>query len=102
MLKESIEKIRQAETLAEQDKTACRVRLQQLLTEAQQQADAQARQAREILRQEREDLLAQAEAEAALIREDILQQTAMECQRLKALAGRNLSRAIQTILSVEV
>ena len=102
MLKESIQKIDQAEAQAEQDKLACHSRLRQLLAEARQKADAQALQARALLRQEREDLLTQTEAEAALIREDILQQTAVECQRLGAQARKNLSRAIQTILSAEV
>lgn len=102
MLEESIRKIREAEAQAEEDKNACRARLQRMLAETEAQAAALAAQARETLRQEREALLDQAEKEAARTRDAILQKTADTCDLLRSQARQNSPRAIALILSKEV
>lgn len=102
MLEESIRKIRETEARAEEEKNACRARLQRMLAETENQAAALSAQARETLRQEREALLDQAEKEAARTRDAILRKTADACDLLRAQARQNSPRAIEIILSKEV
>ena len=83
MLEESIRTIQEAEQRAEQDKAACRARIQRMLADAEAQAADLAVQAGDTLRREQASLLAKAEAEAAADREIILQQAAGQCQKGK-------------------
>ena len=53
----------------------------------------------EIIRQERAALLAQAEAQAAAIREEILEEARRECNLLQAQAQQNREQALAYILS---
>ena len=102
MLEESIRTIQEAEQRAEQDKAACRARIQRMLADAEAQAADLAVQAEDTLRREQASLLAKAEAEAAADREIILQQAAGQCDALRAKALQNSNRAIGAILAGEV
>ena len=95
MLEDSIRKIREAEARVEEEKNACRTRLQRMLTETETQAT-------ETLRRERKALLDQAEKEAAAARDAILKKAAEDCDILRAQARKNGARAIETILTKEV
>ena len=100
MLEESIRTIQEAEQRAEQDKAACRARIQRMLADAEAQAADLAVQAEDTLRREQASLLAK--AEAAADREIILQQAAGQCDALRAKALQNSDRAIGAILAGEV
>ena len=102
MLEESIRTIQEAEQRAEQDKAACRARIQRMLADAEAQAADLAVQAEDTLRREQASLLAKAEAEAAADREIILQQAAGQSDALRAKALQNSDRAISAILAGEV
>ena len=64
MLDDTIRKIKEAEEAAEQEKAACRARLQRMLADAEQDAAAMTVQAEETLRQEQAVLLDQATLKA--------------------------------------
>ena len=99
MLDDTIRKIKEAEEAAEQEKVACRARLQRMLADAEQDAAAMTVQAEETLRQEQAVLLDQAEQEAAAIRSQILERAYQECDLLRAQVRRNDGRAIEVILT---
>ena len=99
MLDDTIRKIKEAEEAAEQEKAACRARLQRMLADAEQDAAARTVLAEVTLRQEQAVLLDQAEQEAAAIRSQILEKAYQECDLLRAQVRRNDGRAIEVILT---
>lgn len=99
MLEDSLQKIQQAETAAEQEKAACRGELQRMLADAESAAAGAAARAEETLRQEQEALLKQVEQEASQARDEILRKTTDQCGKLKAQAKANSGKAVEMILA---
>lgn len=98
MLEESIQKIRETESRAEEEKAAAKLKAQKLLTDAEKAGKETLAAANELLEQQKAQLLQEAKTRADAEAAVILKQAGEECGRLRTLAAAHTEQAVGRIL----
>ena len=95
---EAITKIRAVEDGVEQSKADAKAQAAKLVADAEREGRALLNAGREKAAAASAEALKEADGRAAKRREEILAQSAKDCQKLKADAGARMDKAVQAIL----